>query len=368
VYDPLHLEQLEQARDTDGESRERIVRDAVAVLNEQLLRGDFFLCASPKQRDLWLGHLSALGRVNPATYDEDGSLGRRLAVVPFGLPDEPPTATRPVVKGVMPGIGPEDELVLWGGGIYNWFDPLTLIRAVDRVRHDRPRIRLLFMGLKHPNPHIPKMRMAVEAKRLADELQLTGTHVFFNEGWVPYDERQDYLLEADLGVSTHLDHLETEFSFRTRILDYLWAGLPIVATRGDAFAELVERRGLGLTVAPQDVADLAEALGRLLDDAELAAECRKHVEEVAPEFAWSRVLEPLVTFCRNPSIAPDRADPGVAFELERTQSALGKRRGWRRDVAITVSHLRRGGLRRVAGKAVSRVGHVTARLTGRAGR
>jgi glycosyltransferase involved in cell wall biosynthesis len=368
VYDPLHLEQLEQARDTDEESRERIVRDAIAVLNEQLIRGDFFLCASSKQRDLWLGHLSALGRVNPATYDDDGGLGRLLAVVPFGLPDEPPVSSRAVVKGVIRGIGPDDDLVLWGGGIYNWFDPLTLIRAVERVRRRRPTIRLLFMGLKHPNPNIPKMRMAVEARRLADELGLTGSHVFFNEGWVPYDQRQDYLLEADIGVSTHLDHLETEFSFRTRILDYLWAGLPIVATQGDAFAELIERRGLGLTVPSQDVDALADALFRLLDDADLAAVCRKHVQEVAPDFAWSRVLQPLLTFCRNPSIAPDRADPGVAFELERTQSVLAKRRGWRRDVAITVSHLRRGGLKRVVSKAASRAGHVTARLTGRTDR
>src|SRR5664280_3299763 len=46
----------------------------------------------------------------------------------------------------------------------------------------------------------------------------------------PYTERSDHLLDADVGVSTHFDHVETEFSFRTRILDYLWTGLPIVAT------------------------------------------------------------------------------------------------------------------------------------------
>ena len=40
---------------------------------------------------------------------------------------------------------------------------------------------------------------------------------------MPYDERADYLLDADVGVSTHFPHIETEFSFRTRILDYLWA-------------------------------------------------------------------------------------------------------------------------------------------------
>jgi glycosyltransferase involved in cell wall biosynthesis len=363
VYDPMHLEQLEQTRDTDSESRERIVRHAVVVLNDQLLRGDFFMCASAKQRALWLGHLSALGRVNPATYDEDGSLGSRLAVVPFGLQETRPSPSAPAVKGVIPGIGPHDDLLLWGGGIYNWFDPLTLIRAMNTLRSRWPTARLLFMGVQHPN--VPTMRMALDARRLSDELGLTGSHVFFNEGWVPYDRRHDYLLEADVGVSTHLDHLETEFSFRTRILDYLWAGLPIVTTQGDSFAELVEQRQLGLTVPAQDVEALAAALLRILGDADLRTTCRKHVEEVAPDFAWDKVLEPLLTFCRNPSVAPDRTDDAIALALERSRSALAAPRGWRRDMTITIDHFRRGGVRQVVRKAASRVGHTLRSLAGR---
>ncbi len=41
--------------------------------------------------------------------------------------------------------------------------------------------------------------MAVDARRLADELGLTDKHVFFNEEWVAYDDRQNYLLDADVG-------------------------------------------------------------------------------------------------------------------------------------------------------------------------
>ena len=108
--------------------------------------------------------------------------------------------------------------------------------------------------------------MAVEARRLADELGLTGVHVFFNEEWVPYDQRQNFLLDADVAVTTHFHHVETDFSFRTRVLDYLWATLPTVTTNGDSLADLIERRGLGLTVPPEDVDALADALFTLLDD------------------------------------------------------------------------------------------------------
>jgi glycosyltransferase involved in cell wall biosynthesis len=357
IYDPLHLEQLEQARDDGERIRRRAVRDATAVLNEQLLRGDFFLCASSKQRDLWLGHLASLGRVNPATYDADPSLEQLITAVPFGVSDEPPVRTGPAIKGVIPGIGPDDKVILWGGGVYNWFDPLTLVRAVDRLRVARPNVRLVFMGMRHPNVDIPEMRIAGETRALADELGLTGRHVFFNEGWVPYDERQNYLLDADLAVTTHFHHVETDFSFRTRVLDYFWADLPTVTTNGDALGELIEHRGLGLTVPPEDVDALTAALAALLDDPELAARCRQRVAEIVPELVWAETLKPLVAFCRDPRRAPDLmqelvGDGAAGHPTELTPAP----KGLAEDLRLVVRYVREGGvvllLRKVRDRAV----------------
>jgi len=55
-------------------------------LNRQYLLGDFFVCASERQRDWWLGLLEANGRINPWTWREDSSLRRLVDVVPYGLP------------------------------------------------------------------------------------------------------------------------------------------------------------------------------------------------------------------------------------------------------------------------------------------
>ncbi|MEA2686589.1 MAG: hypothetical protein QOE93_1784, partial [Actinomycetota bacterium] len=356
IYDPLHLEQLEQARDEGEKRRVELVSDAVGVLNEQLLRGDFFLCASEKQRDFWLGQLSALGRVNPLTYDEDGTMRSLITVVPFGISDAPPVHTRPALKGVLPGIGLDDKVILWGGGIYNWFDPLTLLGAVDRLRHRLPNVRLFFMGLKHPNPDIPEMRMAVSARALSDALGLTGTHVFFNEGWVEYDDRQNYLLESDVGVSTHIDHLETAMSFRTRILDYFWASLPVVCTAGDSLADLVDAEGLGLTVPSGDVEALEAALFRILDDEGFRKGCVENVARVAPGLTWSEGLRPLVEFCRTPRRAPDLLDDAALGRRGPDLAPMHNRRsGWRHDVRTGIEYLQWGGPRLVARKVLGRV-------------
>jgi len=355
VYNAFHLEALEQAGECERPSeRGAVVDECTSALNAQLARGDLFLCASAKQRLFWLGHLAALGRVNPATYDDDPTLESLIAVAPFGLPDTPPVRTGSAMRGVVPGIGADDRIILWGGGIYNWLDPLTLVRAVDLLRRRRPDVRLFFLGLRHPNPGVPEMRMASAAQELSASLGLTGTHVFFNHGWVPYAERQNYLLEADVGVSTHRLHVETAYSFRTRILDYLWASLPVVATGGDALAEVISSTGAGIVVPPDDVGALEEALFRVLDDDALAARCREGAARAATGFTWSSALAPLVAFCRAPHRAPDLLDglgppPPGALDGSRPFDL-------RRDLALLRSYLGDGGPAEVARRAYGRVG------------
>ena len=85
------------------------------------------------------------------------------------------------------GIGKSETVLLWGGGIWNWFDPLSLIRAIAKLARVREDIKLVFMGLRHPNDLIPEMKIAQEAVSLAEELNLKDKQIFFNFGWTPYE-------------------------------------------------------------------------------------------------------------------------------------------------------------------------------------
>lgn len=305
MYIPTHLENLERG-DRDDEDYAQAVSHQVAVINEDLGRGDFFLCASERQRDFWLGALSHAGRVNPANYDLDPTLRRLIDVVPFGLPPDPPMAAGPVLRRHFPAIGSGDPVIVWGGGVYDWFDPVSLVRAVDRVRSRIPAVRLVFLGMGNPNPDIAEMARAVEVRRVSAELGLTGSTVFFNDEWVPYDAWGSYLLDADVAASIHLDNLETRFSFRTRILDYLWARRPMILTGGDALSDLVAARGLGITVPSGDVGAIVDALVRLLAGDTPARDFGPTLEQ----FQWPAVAEPLLRWLEAPRRAPD-----ATFEL-----------------------------------------------------
>jgi GT2 family glycosyltransferase/glycosyltransferase involved in cell wall biosynthesis len=352
VYDPMHLELLEQGKDETDEQRALDVVGVTRVLNNQLKRGDFFLCASERQRHFWLGHLAAIGRLTPTLYDNDPTVRSLLSVVPFGLSGKPPQRTGPAIKDVVPGISGSDKVVLWAGGVYSWFDPLTLIHAVHRLRDEHSDLKLFFLGMKHPNPEVPDMDIAGQTRALAKRLGLVDEAVFFNETWVPYHDRQNWLLDADCGVTTHYEHVETTFAFRTRVLDYLWAGLPIVTTDGDSFAELVERERLGVVVRSEDPDELAAALEKVLYDEEFAAGCRDRIALVRERFTWETVLAPLVEFCRNPRPAADRL-PGNA-PLVRN-SPLTTSAKVRRDVKLVREYLDQGGPTELAKRATGRV-------------
>ncbi|SEN95089.1 glycosyltransferase [Cryobacterium luteum] len=344
VYDPMHLEQLEQARTLPAETWKKQVSDATDVLNEQLARGDFFLCASERQRHFYLGQLAALGRVNPANYASDPDLTGLIAVVPFGLDSTPPRHEKQVLKGILPGIGRDDKVLLWSGGLYNWFDPKILIRAVAKLTSDHGDVRLFFQGTKHPHPGVPEMEIVGQSRELARQLGVLDSSVFFNPSWVDYSERQNFLTEADAGVSTHFDHIETTFSFRTRILDYLWAELPMVVTEGDHFAELVQAEELGVVVPANDAESLAAALEKVLFDEKFISRVKANIHRVREDYYWNRVLEPLVSFVADARPAGDRLGTLSAPSARGLPAGpRRKRRGLRHDLGLVVHYLNNGG-------------------------
>jgi glycosyltransferase involved in cell wall biosynthesis len=304
LYDPLLIETLPLFAARDGRKRQKDWIHEHVMLHQLLAlsTGDAFLCASDRQRDLWLGLLTALGRVNIESYTADPTLRRLIDVVPFGLDPAPPRATRSVLKGVVPGIRETDKVLLWGGGIWDWFDPLTVIRAVAQIAETRDDVKLFFLGRAHPNPTTPSMSMPVRALELAEELGVEGSAVFFNDSWVDYDDRVNYLLEADVGVSSHFESAETRFAFRTRLLDYFWAGLPTLTTEGDVLAELVEQRGLGRSLPPNDVSAWVEAIEWAVDDGSVRQTTAENLASVQEELAWPRLAARVADIAEAPRV------------------------------------------------------------------
>ncbi|MBN1879861.1 hypothetical protein JW823_07095 [bacterium] len=300
LYDPFILSSLARSDKPEAKQTEEL-----HSLMRNLERGDFFVCASDRQRDFWIGMLAAAGRVNMRQFRENPHLHTLIQPAPFGIDNRKPS---PGTDG-LPG-SKHDAWIVWAGGIWDWFDPLTPIEAVSNLNKNGRAVSLFFMGTGHPNPLMTQMSMVQQAFEHADRLGLLNKHVFFGD-WIPYAERGSILSQAQMGISTHYPHLETRFSYRTRILDYIWSRLPFICTDGDYFADLAEQHHIGLTVPPENVNCLVDAINRMLDDALFYRACKDNLESVAHSMTWEKVLAPILEFCDNPHRSSDCERPRV---------------------------------------------------------
>lgn len=305
LYNPFQFESLEMFSSRGIGERLRIASNNLAAIKSQLQLGDFFICASEKQRDFWLGMLSFIGRINPRTYDHDKTLRKLIDVVPFGIQSEKPKHTKKVMKGVVENINLHDKVVLWGGGIWNWLDPITPIKAIGEICKKRKDINLVFLGVEHPDPRLPYMKKASEAVDLSKKMGLYNKNIFFNK-WVSYEDRQNFLLESDIGISAHPPHIETRFSFRTRMLDYIWANLPIITTVGDWSGELVEKNHLGKVIYYNDYLGWTKAIIDMIDNTTIYSNYKRNVYKQVNNYVWSNVVKPLKEYLKEPYHAYDK--------------------------------------------------------------
>lgn len=256
--------------------------------------GDLFLFSNRRQLDYWTGYAFGDGQVQLSTYAKR-PLYERFIYAPMGI-DSRQTLVhkKDIIKGVIRGINKDDKVLLWTGGIWGHFDAQVLIRTMKRLEKQYPEIKLVFFGTHHPNPNVPEMKESLDTRELSEKLGLTNKTVFFNDGWVEYPDRINYLMEADVAVSTHKDSIETEFAHRTRILDHFLATLPTIATSGDYFSDdVIGPNKLGVVVPAGDESALEKAILDILKPKSYVL-YKKNIETIRKSFDWSVTMRTLI--------------------------------------------------------------------------
>ena len=278
-YDP-HEQEL--ATLAAGRERERELRARVAIQALQLRHADVVLCASERQRTELLRIAGPL--LSPQAHLPDP------AVVPFGIPDPPPPSGRRPLHEHFPQIDAGDTVVLWWGSVWRWLDAETPIRAFAALAESRPDLKLVITAGRPPSKSAEQRFDATEQMRaLARELGVLGRTVLFLDTWIPYEQRHDYLREADIGLTLHRHAAEARLAARARYMDYLCAELPCVLGRGDETAEDFHAAGFATLLEEPDADALASALLALADDPAALAAARVAGHALAAERHWSAV-------------------------------------------------------------------------------
>ncbi len=321
LYDPFLVENLQYATSLGP----HVYRRDRRVLLRQLRAGDFFLASSEAQRAFYVGNLIGMDAFTTADHARDRTLAHLIAIAPFGVRDEQDASARGgALRGQVPGLDAGDEILTFGG-VYDWYDPDTLLDALELLLPRHPRLRVIFNA--NPNPASTPQAALARVQQRAVACGWSERHLFVLP-WFPYARRAAYLGDADLAVCLHRPSLESTLALRTRLLDFLHLGLPVVATEGGAGADLLRVSGAGVLVPEGDARALAEALGALLVEPErrqaMGAAGRAWVSS---HCRWEQTLAPLLEFCRAPwRRTPREVDPAPAQARGALWARLGRLR------------------------------------------
>ncbi len=152
---------------------------------------------------------------------------------------------------------------------------LTLLKAYRILRKSGRDCRLLIVGSG------PKER---EARRYVMTRNLSGVEFL---GRVSDADKVQLFKTADVFVSPATGRE----SFGIVLLEAMAAGAPIVCSDIHGYKGVVHRNEQALLVPPGETRPLADAIGRLVSDADLRARFSANGLERARDFGWDRVAE-----------------------------------------------------------------------------
>ena len=261
-----------------------------------LLRGDAFSALSRRQRHAVIGQLGAAGRLNRHTAGTD-----LVAAIPFALfpPDVPPGTD----GGRLPG---GDFTAMWCGSFNTWMDVDALVGGIAGAVTRNPRVRLMVVGGAIPNYHGDGFGQFQEGIRDAGI-----AHAVDIVGWQPLGEMRRLYERCCVGLNVDRYSYEALLGSRTRIVQFVAAGLPVISTVVTELSE--ELRDAGLLL-PFQLGDAASLTGALLDAAgrqsELAENARRGREFVLEHYGGADAGSALAAWVAAPRFAPDKDAEG----------------------------------------------------------
>ena len=206
-----------------------------------------------------------------------GAEPAKVHCIPWGIED-PPTGPW------QPRPGDDPVRVVFAGSFYPWHGIDVLLQAFARAVARVPKLRLTIIGDGISRADNERRARALG---ISDKTEFTG--------WLQHAELAKRLREAHIGVAPFLP-ADPFYMRPVKILDYMSAGMAIVASGQGEVERMLEHGRTGWLVRPGDPEALGEALATLAAHQETRDELGRAAQAEAarlgtPEDTARRVLE-----------------------------------------------------------------------------
>lgn len=288
---------------------DRGISTSIEFVRRTLNKGDAFsVCGTPQQHAL-VGELAMAGRLNSRSFGYEFA----HVILPGSAPVVIPTKTNPdrpllTSKGV-----PQDSFtVLWCGGYNTWTDVDTLFKALERAMSQNPKINYVSVGAntyEAPDNVYTHLQSMIEKSLYRDRFHLLG--------WRPWTEIKDYYQESDVGLNIDALHYETIYGTRTRLVEMLAMGLPVVTSLGCELSDLIAKQGAGLTFESGDWKTMGQRIVQLASNEKLHQEMSaKALSYAQNELSFASTTQPVRNWVKSPRRAPDKSAPNLRNQIK----------------------------------------------------
>lgn len=242
-------------------------------------------------------HCAATITVSPPLVAEMQRLyGGPPAVVVRNVPVYQPTIQSDRLRQRL-GLPPSTAIALYQGGIQDNRSLDVLVRA---ARHLDAGIVIVLMG---NGPQRDAIEHLIVEEDVSDRVKMLPA--------APYAELFAYTASADVGLIVYRGSYSpnVQFCLPNKLFEYMMAGIPVVASRLDAVAEVIESYQVGALVPSLEPTDVARTISTLLADPEGRATMRRNALAAAQQvFRWDVEREVLIGLY-NRLVSPQAAHP-----------------------------------------------------------
>lgn len=178
------------------------------------------------------------------------------------------------------GMELNEDIVMYTGHLYPEKDVETLVKAAKHFEE-----QCIIVG-GYPE----------DVSRIKSNITVPDNVTF--TGFVPPSEIPLYQTAADVLVATVGANNDTDYFSPLKLFEYMAAGKPMVVSRKPEFEEILSHQESALMVKPESVSEMAEAINRCLDDANLGMQLGQRARERVDQYDWRVRAQNILTDIR----------------------------------------------------------------------
>ncbi len=213
------------------------------------------------------------------------------------------------------GIEANDFVVLWCGGYNTWTDVDTLFNALESAMGKDLTVRYVSVGANSyeaPDNVYTRLLGMIENSPHKDRFSMMG--------WQPWTEIPTYYRHSAVGINIDALHYETIYGTRTRLVEMIAAGLPVITSLGAELSYMLEHHGAARTFEVGDWQTLADQIIALSSDPELRDQLAEKALTYATDgLSFYKTTEPVRNWVANPTLAPDKTSTSFGSRMRHLE-------------------------------------------------